>query len=235
VSPRLAVGALIGAITGLVVAINVVIFSGSEKGYETSVRELFDRNVVLGVVVVSIVLAGPVVGALVAFRTRDRIRVREATDADISSIATFLREAWQMTGPDAPGWAGADEEVIEHLARSDVLRERIGGPERRLFIAVDAHRVVGFAATRWTGSEAAELAGIVVLQEMVGRGIGTPLLAAALGRLRSDGATDVFVRTESDNERALGFYRSRGFGDERTQIEDVEGTDVEVVELRRPI
>jgi len=159
----------------------------------------------------------------------------EATESHLPAIAAFFREAWGMTGPDAPGWAGADEEVIDDLTRPSVLRERIGGPERRMFLAVEADRVVAFAATRWSGTGPAELAGIVVLQEMVGRGIGTPLLGLALERLQAEGATTVFVRTEADNERALGFYRARGFGSERHVIEHVEGAALELTELSRPI
>ncbi len=159
----------------------------------------------------------------------------EATESHIPAVAAFFREAWGMTGPDAPGWAGADDDVIEYLTRSESLMERIGGPERRMFLAVEEERVVAFAATRWSGEGPAELAGIVVLQEMVGKGIGTPLLKAATERLRADGATSVFVRTEADNERALGFYRARGFGDERNLTEAVEGAEVNVTELWMPI
>ena len=65
-------GGLLGAITGAVVALNVMIFSGAEEGYETSIAELFRQNVAVGVVVVLILLAGPVVGIVVARRQRRR-------------------------------------------------------------------------------------------------------------------------------------------------------------------
>lgn len=96
--------------------------------------------------------------------------VVEATGSHVAAIAAFLREAWSMTGPGAPGWAGADPEVIEELTRPETLRERIGGPERRMFLARSGERVVGFAATRWSGTGPAELSGIVVLQEMAASG-----------------------------------------------------------------
>ncbi len=164
-----------------------------------------------------------------------KVDYAEADETHIPAIAAFFREAWGMTGPGAPGWAGADEEVIDFLTTPENLRERIGGPDRRMYLAVTGRRVVGFAATPRAGAGPAELAGIVVLQEMVGQGIGTPLLEAALDGLRADGADSVFVRTEADNDRALDFYRSCGFGDERELSEDVEGTEVVVTELRRSI
>lgn len=142
-----------------------------------------------------------------------------------------------------PGWAGADEAVIDDRSSPETLRERIGGTERRMFLAVEGGRVVGFAATRWKGVGPAELVGmvvlqeIVVLQEMVGREIETPQLHANSHRRRDDGAMSVWVRTEADNERALGFYRGRGrgFGGERRVVEDVGGTDIVLTELRRPL
>jgi len=70
---------------------------------------------------------------------------------------------------------------------------------------------------------------------MVGQGIGTSLLQMTLERLRAGGATSVFVRTEVDNERALGFHRAHGFRDRGSFTEDVEGTKVAVTELSRPI
>lgn len=230
---RMLFGAVVGAVVGAIAAVNVVIFSGMEEGYETSLPEVFRQNSLVGVAAVGLLVAGPIVGAFVARRRRPVVIV-EATSDHIPAIATFFREAWAMTGPDAPGWAGASDEVIESLTDPELIRSRIGGPERRMHLAMVGARVVGFAATRSAGAES-ELAGIVVLQDMVGRGIGTPLLQAALTGLRADGATSVFVRTEADNERALAFYRARGFGDERSVKEEVEGTAVELIELRRDL
>ncbi len=78
-----------------------------------------------------------------------------------------------------------------------------------------------------------ELAGIVVLEEMAGRGIGTPLVDAAAEVATAGGPEEMLVKTETTNERALGFYRSRGFSDLRTSAEEVEGITVEVAELVR--
>ncbi len=159
----------------------------------------------------------------------------EAAEAQLPALGEFMREAWGMAGPGTPGWTGADDDVIDEIAGVDALRARIGGPERRMFVALDGDRVVAFAATRWAGEGPAELAGIVVLQEMVGMGIGTPLLELALDRVRHDGAVSVYVRTEADNDRALGFYRSRGFVDEHDVVEEVEGQQVRLTELRRSL
>lgn len=69
---RVVFGVVVGAITGAVVAVNVVIFSGAEDGYETSLPELFDQNVMLGLLVVVILVSGPIVGGVIASRSPAR-------------------------------------------------------------------------------------------------------------------------------------------------------------------
>lgn len=159
----------------------------------------------------------------------------ESADEHVPAISSFFREAWRLAGPDAPGWAGADERIVAEIAEPNAIRARIGGPQQRMFLAVDGDQVLAFAATRLLDGSDAELAGIVVRQDAVGRGIGTPLLEAALDALAAEGVTRVVVRTEVDNERALAFYLSRGFAGDSVISEEVEGTIVEVVELERLI
>ena len=62
------VGGLAGSVLAGVVAVNVVIFSGIDQGYEATLEELFDHNFVLGVGVTAILAAGPVVGAWLRIR-----------------------------------------------------------------------------------------------------------------------------------------------------------------------
>ena len=66
------VGGVVGGITGGIVAVNVVIFSGVDRGYEASLREVLDHSPILGVVVVMVLAAGPVLGVLMARRQRSR-------------------------------------------------------------------------------------------------------------------------------------------------------------------
>ena len=66
-----ALGHPIGA-TGAILAVNVVIFSGIEDGYEANIPDVFRQNALVGVLVVAILIAGPVVGVM----TRRRMRAR---------------------------------------------------------------------------------------------------------------------------------------------------------------
>ena len=67
---RSAFGAVVGLVAGLIVSINVVIFGGIEAGYEATPTEVFEENVVVGVVALLVLVAGPIIGVIVALRER---------------------------------------------------------------------------------------------------------------------------------------------------------------------
>lgn len=71
----LVLGGLVGGVVGAVAAVNLVIYSGIEGGYEATIPEVFRQSPVIGVVTVAILLAGPVLGIATARRAR-RMRVR---------------------------------------------------------------------------------------------------------------------------------------------------------------
>ena len=112
------------------------------------------------------------------------IRVSEADVSDVPEVAEFFWSAWRAAGPGAPGWAGADETAIAELTAPGVLAERIGGPGRWMFLGWDDERVVGFSALRSLDEDSVELAGIVVMGDRLGRGVGSLLLDAAVEAAR---------------------------------------------------
>jgi ABC-type nitrate/sulfonate/bicarbonate transport system permease component len=61
-------GVLLGAISGAVLAVNVVIFAGFERGYETTLSEVFDQRPVVAVIVVAVLALSPAIGGVVGFR-----------------------------------------------------------------------------------------------------------------------------------------------------------------------
>lgn len=157
--------------------------------------------------------------------------VREATADDVAAIAAFFHEAWRQAGPEAPGFAGATEEVIAEIAAPEAIAARIGGPVRRIFVAWHDDQVVGFAATRRLTAEVIELAGVVVLQSLIGGGVGTALFQAAVESARQCEFRSMTVSTETDNERALRFYERCGFTVAGKSTADAAGTDIEVWQL----
>lgn len=159
------------------------------------------------------------------------LRFTEATPSDIPAIGDFFWAMWHEAGPEAPGFSGATEDVIAEIAHPDAIAVRIGGPDRRMFLAYQDEVVVGFAATRAEDAVTVELAGIVVLQSMIGRGIGSPLVAISVASAREQGFERMTVSTEVDNQRAIDFYRGRGFTPIGESITVVEDTEVSVVDL----
>ena len=157
--------------------------------------------------------------------------VLEAADADVDAFGVFFVDACDQSGPDAPGFAGATDEVIAELAEPDAVRERIGGPDRRMFLAWDHDRVIGFSANKRVDDTSVELAGIIVLPTAAGRGVGTALVAAAMASARNDRYRVMVVRTETTNDRARAFYEARGFVVGGATTEHVEDSSVEVWEL----
>lgn len=66
------VGGVVGAIVGAIVAVNFVILTGVDQGYQASLGDVFDQSVVAGVVTLIILIAGPVLGVVIARRQRHR-------------------------------------------------------------------------------------------------------------------------------------------------------------------
>jgi ribosomal protein S18 acetylase RimI-like enzyme len=163
------------------------------------------------------------------------ISTREANNQDAETISAFLWALWNEAGTDAPGLTGATEEIVAEIADPEAIRSRLGGPERRIYVATQGDRVVGFAATRAIDETAIDLAGIMVLPSLIGRRIGTPLVEAAAQEARAQGFATMTVNTEIDNEGAIGFYEARGFTRKSDSVVDVEGTSVTVASLELPL
>ena len=70
------VGGIFGGIVGAIAAVNVVIYSGIDDGYEATLGEVFDQYPVVGVIAVGLILLGPAVGMAFARYLRDRRATR---------------------------------------------------------------------------------------------------------------------------------------------------------------
>lgn len=63
-------GGVGGGAIAAIIAVNIVISSGLERGYESTISEVFRESGLLGSVVVAILVAGPLVGVWIARRVR---------------------------------------------------------------------------------------------------------------------------------------------------------------------
>ncbi len=64
------VGGFAGLIAGGIVAMNVAIAFGVDRGYEAGIGEAFAESPLAGIIMVIVLVAGPVLGAMVALRIR---------------------------------------------------------------------------------------------------------------------------------------------------------------------
>ena len=163
------------------------------------------------------------------------VSIRQATEEDGYAFAEFLGAAWREAGPDAPGFTGASEETIAEITTPEAFRGNISGPERRMFLAWEEDRVVGFSATRGMDQSSVELSGIIVFRSRAGRGIGSTLVESAMAAARGDGHREMIVKTETTNHRAKAFYENQGFRTVGVETEDVDDVPVEVWVLSRPL
>ncbi len=66
----LLVGGVVGGAVGAVAAVNIVIFSGMERGYESTIPDVFRQSVLVGVLTVVTLAAAPLVGVWIMRRRR---------------------------------------------------------------------------------------------------------------------------------------------------------------------
>lgn len=159
--------------------------------------------------------------------------VRKATADDLHKLSAFILEAWREAGPGALGFAGATDEVIRELASEQTLKAMLVNPVLQIFVAEDAGGFVGFSSLKRVDSGTVELSGIVVLQSLVGRGLGTGLFEMAWESAAKEGYLKMAVKTEVVNDRAIAFYKKLGFFETARTTEDVEGTEVRLVVLEK--
>lgn len=159
--------------------------------------------------------------------------VRKATVDDVHKLSAFILEAWREAGPGALGFAGATDEVIRELASEQTLRTLLENPAIRILVADEAGEVLGFSSLKRIDSGTVELSGIVVLQNLVGRGLGTELFETASAFAATEGYLKMVVKTEVINDRAVAFYKKLGFFETARTTEDVEGTEVRLLVLER--
>lgn len=151
---------------------------------------------------------------------------------DIPQVKSFILEAWRLAGASALGWTGATDENIKEIASEGYLQRLVQNPNLKVFISRIGRDVVGFCAIRKMDIHSVELAGIIVRQDLVGKGIGSGLFEAAKKEAVKSRFNTMIVKTEPKNDRALSFYRGKGFSQEGQVTEKVSGVDTNLTLLR---
>lgn len=153
------------------------------------------------------------------------------TTGDVKEIRAFFLEAWRQAGPEALGWAGATESNIGEISSENFISSLLSRPDVKVMAFSQDGRIVGIAVNRKIDQESVELAGIIVQQDAIGKGIGTALLKSAVASAKEQGFLSMRVKTETNNQNAISFYKKNGFSEQGLGEEDVDGKSVKVVNL----
>jgi ribosomal protein S18 acetylase RimI-like enzyme len=165
-------------------------------------------------------------------RDTRRVEIRDAGVNDVREIQNVARTTWGHTYRESIP-ESVRREFVSQAYSADSLRHRM---EANIFL-VASHNgsVVGFADFRPHTTTEAELAAIYVLPEMQGRGFGSRLLQAGIGRFPS--RTEFVLRVEQHNMRARRFYEAHGLRHAGDHAEEFCGHVIHEAEmiLRNPV
>ena len=150
--------------------------------------------------------------------------IRDAVPSDARAIAEVHVASWR--------WAYRDDlpaEFLDGLSVDDREQEwnqmlALDRSGAGTLVAEDRDRVVGFCGFGPSRDEdalerAAEVLTIYVLPEVLSRGIGRDLFAAALDRLRATGFDRATLWVMASNDRSRRFYERAGWSWDGTTSE----------------
>ena len=118
---------------------------------------------------------------------------------------------------------------------SGLLHSLLTDPAVTLLMAEENGEALGYCTSGEcrdpdAPAEVGEVRTLFVAPAAWGRGVGSALMAAALDDLRERGYSEATLWSFADNERANGFYESRGF--ERDGAEKTEEAWADALEVR---
>ncbi len=143
-----------------------------------------------------------------------------------------MLDAWKRAGPQALGWTGATEDTIHKISSEEYLKGLVSDPKLKFYVSEENGEITGFAATRAQDGSTMELAGIIVRDDLLSKGIGSLLISKCIDSTRDSGFTSMVVKTEASNERAISFYVKKGFVPAGNVVETVENSKVDLAMLR---
>lgn len=164
--------------------------------------------------------------------------VRVARPRDADQIADIHVSSWRVTYrgmlPDAYLDAMSRRQLAARWRRRTLLRST-----ESVLVAVGGGVVAGFACLSPSISEpgfAGEITMLYVRPELEGSGVGTQLLTAGLDQLAAKPLYWAIIWALEANQRAIDFYRRRGFRlDGGRRADRVGGVAVPVVRCAKPL
>jgi ribosomal protein S18 acetylase RimI-like enzyme len=164
---------------------------------------------------------------------------------DHASMRLFVEELWLPYLRELPGQRVADEGDVDVEDIVDFRTDHFDDPAKRLWVALDGvgdsrgpvhgldATLTGFVSStlstppqKFENPDRLRIGNFYVAPEYRGTGLADDLVARALRHGREDGAEELTLEVDTDNERALAYYEKLGLDVERyrmrVQLEDVE-------------
>jgi ribosomal protein S18 acetylase RimI-like enzyme len=152
----------------------------------------------------------------------DTFAMRRAGSAPAPASPEPLPAGWSWAALDGSRVDEAHAALVEifrdapstNLRPLEDFREAVVSGTSRWYVLLDGDRLAGLAQIALHGAGGAirgEVRTIGRVPTYRGRGLGPHLVAEGLRLLRADGAGDVDLMVEADNERALDLYRRFAF------------------------
>jgi ribosomal protein S18 acetylase RimI-like enzyme len=150
------------------------------------------------------------------------VRVESACAADVPDIADVAAATFPLACPPSTSIDNIAA-FIEATLTAQRFREYLATPDRKVFIARDADRIVGYAIVidsvgddedvshAVTDRPATELSKLYVLPEWHGAGVASSLLDTAISTATVSAARCLWLGVNQKNERAQRFYAKHGF------------------------
>ncbi len=138
------------------------------------------------------------------------VRAAEVTDA--AALAALSIEVWLSTYVKRGISAEFAQYVLDTFTPRAFLAE-LHDPDVQIFVSDNADGIDGYIKlqpnrTEWGDME---ITTFYVQPRHQGSGVGRALLTRALVHCQTQGATQVWLSTNSENHPAIGFYEKQGF------------------------
>jgi L-amino acid N-acyltransferase YncA len=168
------------------------------------------------------------------------ISIRQASEEDAPNIAVIHVQTWQHA---YQGQIPTDYlQALSIEKRTQRWRQILSrrAPSSQTFV-VEAEQVIGFCSVGPSrdddaGSATGEIYAIYMDHRYMGKGAGSPLLAASLAYLKQEGFREVIVWVLTSNARARAFYEKHGFvPDGTTKTDERQDFTLHEVRYRMPI
>lgn len=162
-------------------------------------------------------------------------QITAAAPADAAGLAALAAATFPLACP--PSVDPRDVAAfIEANLSAQRFTEYLADPQRRLLLARDGDRIIGYAMLVGpAGTAEVELSKFYLLPGQHGSGVATDLMAAALQWATDSGAHRIWLGVNRNNERAQGFYRKNGFEITGTRRFELGGAVEQDFLMSRPL